>query len=76
MSAFYGLANSLFAYEEGKLDEEQTIELFQALVDNGWAWQLQGRIGRTAMDLILAGKVKPPAHGRKTQAQHKEDGRL
>jgi len=54
------LANKLFAYEEGKLDEEELVELFQALVDNGWAWQLQGRIGRTAMDYIEAGLVTVP----------------
>ena len=54
------LADKLFAYEEGKLTEEELVELFQALVDNGWAWQLQGRIGRTAMDYIEAGLVTVP----------------
>jgi hypothetical protein len=51
------LADKLFAYEDGKLSEDEVIELFQSLVDNGWAWSLQGRYGRTAMDLIGAGLV-------------------
>ena len=52
------LADKLFAYEAGELEsEEEVIELFQSLVDNGWAWSLQGRYGRTAMDLIGAGLV-------------------
>ena len=54
------LAQKLFAYEEGKLSNEEVTELFQAMVDNGWAWKLQGRIGRTAMDLIEAGLVTVP----------------
>lgn len=45
----------LIAYERGQLNEEETIELFQALIDNGMAWKLQGFYGRTAMELIYAG---------------------
>ena len=54
------LAQKLFAYEAGELSNEEVIELFQAMVDNGWAWELQGRIGRTAMDLIETGLVSVP----------------
>lgn len=47
----------LMRYEEGLLDEEETVELFQGLVDTGLAWQLQGHYGRTAQALIEAGVV-------------------
>lgn len=37
--------------------EEQELEAWQYLVDTGLAWTLQGRIGRTAVDLINAGVI-------------------
>jgi len=40
--------------------EEQVIEAWQFLIDTGLAWQLQGRFGRTAMDLIEAGYCNAP----------------
>ena len=43
------------AYENGELNESQTIELFSNLLRTGMAWQLQGSYGRTAADLINAG---------------------
>lgn len=49
--------NQIIAYEQGELDDEQTIELFQALVNSGLAWQLQGHYGRTAARMIEAGLV-------------------
>ena len=45
-------------YEHAMLTEEETVELFQELVDTGMAWQLQGSYGRTAASMIEAGLVR------------------
>ena len=45
----------LMAWEEGKLSDEEEAILFQKLINNGWAWTLQGTYGRNANRLIDAG---------------------
>lgn len=52
--------DAIIAFEQGELGEDETIALFQRLVDNGMAWRLQGVYGRTAVQLIEAGLVTPP----------------
>ena len=47
--------DNIMAFESGDLDEQQTIEFFQGLIDSGLVWQLQGSYGRTARNLIDAG---------------------
>ena len=49
--------DAMMAWENGELDEEGTVALFQSLVDSGLAWQLQGCYGRTARALIDAGYI-------------------
>lgn len=45
----------MMAYENGELDEDEIVELFQSLINSGLAWQLQGCYGRMATQLIEAG---------------------
>jgi hypothetical protein len=54
------MLDAILAFEQGELDEDGVVELFQHLVDTGLAWQLQGFYGRTAADLIEAGLVTVP----------------
>lgn len=49
------MINQVIAYEQGELDEEGIIDLFQELITSGMAWQMQGSYGRTAKALIDAG---------------------
>jgi len=49
------ILNQVIAYEQGELDEDGIIDLFQELITSGMAWQMQGSYGRTAKALIDAG---------------------
>lgn len=60
-NAKYDQLDAIIAYEQGDLDEDSTIELFQHLVDTGLAWQLQGSYGRTAASLIQQGLIHKAA---------------
>ena len=51
--------DQIIAYEQGDLSEEDTIALFQSLIDSGVVWRLQGHYGRTARRLIEAGYCQP-----------------
>ncbi len=54
----------IIAYEQGELDEDAHLKMFQEAVDSGLAWSLQGSYGREAMSLIEAGQIAlgPTAH--------------
>jgi hypothetical protein len=53
--------DSMIRWENGELDNEETVELFQNLVNSGLAWRLQGCYGRQAAALIRAGLVTQAA---------------
>lgn len=47
--------DTLIAFENGELDQDQVIDFIQDGIDRGWVWSLQGFYGRTARELINAG---------------------
>jgi len=53
------LVDRIMAYEQGDMDQEDTLRFFQELIDTGLAFKLQGHYGRTAARLIEAGLVRP-----------------
>lgn len=54
------LAGALSAFEDGEMDEDDFVRLFQYLIDTRLAWTLQGLYGRTAMRLIDDGMCHRP----------------
>lgn len=52
------LVDKIILYEAGDLTEDNTIELFQALIDTQLAFQIKGSYERTAKQLIHAGLCK------------------
>ena len=59
----YNVAENISAYENGRLDEEAVIKLFQHLVDNGQVWELDAKYGKTAVELAEAGRITLPNFG-------------
>jgi hypothetical protein len=51
------MIDMLMAYEDGELDSEQTVELFQNLIDSGLIFNLQGHYMRVAKELVNAGLI-------------------
>jgi len=49
------MVDKVIRYESGEMNEDETIQFFQELIDSGLAWSLQGHYGRTASSLIEEG---------------------
>lgn len=50
----------IMRYEGGNLeDHQELVDGFQAMIDDGTVWQLQGWYGRMARDLIASGDCHP-----------------
>jgi len=49
------MVNKIIRYENGQMNEDETIQFFQELIDSGLAWSLQGHYGRVANSLIEEG---------------------
>jgi len=56
----------LMAYENDELEDDEIIELFQSLINDGTVWKLQGSYGRTAVGLIDAGLCTHSSNERKS----------
>ena len=55
----FDLVGSMLDYEDGNLDDDGVIALFQHLIDTGLGGQLQGAYGRAAQSMIAAGHCSP-----------------
>jgi len=47
-------------YENGDMDWDRIVDMFQKLIDSGEAWTLQGSYGRMAMRLVDDGECVLP----------------
>ena len=47
--------DQIIAYENGELESQEVIDLFQALIDTGEIWDLSQHYQRTAISLIESG---------------------
>lgn len=56
----YDEVAAMIAWEQGELDADEVVELFQHLIDSGVVWSLQGTYGRTAQRLLDLGLCTPP----------------
>jgi hypothetical protein len=49
--------DSIIAYEQGDMTEQEMVYLFAELIKSGIVWKLQGHYGRTASALIREGWI-------------------
>jgi hypothetical protein len=49
------VVDKIIQFESGEMDDQETINFFQELIDDGLVWNLQGMYGRMATALIEAG---------------------
>ena len=60
MRSLPSIAAAIMEYEAGELDADQTIGLFQILIDSGVIRSLQGSYQRQALELVASGLCVPP----------------
>ncbi len=47
-------------YERGELSFDETIQLFQELIESGFVWQMQEKYSKVASELIQEGYCWEP----------------
>jgi len=57
VTANYCSVDAIIAYEQGALNEDEILELFQYLLDTGLIKGLQGHYQRTAQFLLEEGYI-------------------
>lgn len=50
------LVSDIMEYESGQSSEDDTVAMFQRMINDGSVWRLQGSYGRAAMDLLRSGQ--------------------
>lgn len=53
--------SQMIAWEQGDLSQDETVALFQELIDSGLVWRLQGCYGRQASALVDGGLCHLPS---------------
>lgn len=51
------LTDDIIAYENGELEHDEVVALFQSLLSSGLIFSLQGSYQRTAQQLIDSGDI-------------------
>lgn len=54
----FNMFQSIIEFENGNLDQDQVVDLFQKLLDTGFILNLQGMYHRIAKDLISEGLIE------------------
>jgi hypothetical protein len=58
-TAQHDIVSDLRAYENGEMEYEDVITLFQNLLDTGTIYHLQGSYGRQMQRFLNSGEVRP-----------------
>ncbi len=48
--------DNIIDFENGEQEQDETIAMFQRMINDGTAWRMQGSYGRQAMALIESGQ--------------------
>jgi hypothetical protein len=58
-TAQHDIVSDLMAYENGEMEYEDVITLFQNLLDTGTIYHLQGSYGHQMQRFLNSGEVRP-----------------